>query len=117
MYTGNSDIINQLKREILPLEGLRSVSSGRANDLGLGFMSDSFPQGTLPLGAVHEFISEGPESGAATLGFTAGLLSGMMKTGGVTIWIGSSPHIFPPALKAFGIHPEHILFIHLRKEK
>ena len=40
-----------------------------------------------------------------------------MRKGGVAIWITSSQMIFPPALKAFGIEPDKIIFIHLKKEK
>jgi protein ImuA len=69
------------------------------------------------LGAIHEFISVGPESAAATAGFISGLLSPLMKRGGASIWIGSSRTIFPPALKLFGIEPSHIIFIDLQKER
>ncbi len=40
-----------------------------------------------------------------------------MKKGGASIWINPSQTIFPPALKSFGIAPERIIFIELRKEK
>jgi protein ImuA len=117
MFAKKTDIFTRLKREILPLEGFRSAIPGSVMDLGLGFMEEAFPNGSFPLGAVHELISEGAESIAATAGFISGLLGGLMKNGGAAVWIGSSRILFPPALKAFGIHPDQIVFIDLQKER
>jgi protein ImuA len=117
MPSVKNDIITQLKREILPLQGLRSPRPGSATDLGLGFMGDAFPDGHFPLGAVHELISEGAEALASTSGFICGLLSGLMKSGGIAIWIGSSRILFPPALKAFGVRPDQIIFVDLQRDR
>ena len=97
MFAKKTDIFTRLKREILPLEGFRSAMPESVMDLGLGFMEEAFPNGSFPLGAVHELISEGAESTAATTGFISGLLGGLMKNGGAAVWIGSSPILFPPA--------------------
>jgi protein ImuA len=117
MISAKSDIITSLKREILPLEGIRVIRSGDELNLGLGAINEVFPQRNFPLGAVHEFISGGVESSASTAGFITGLLSGLMKKGAAAIWIGSSRTIFPPALKMFGIEPERIIFIDLHNER
>jgi protein ImuA len=117
MIAKKTDIITRLKMDILPLEGLRSILPGETLDLGLGFMEDAFPHRSFPLGAVHEFVSEGPESAASTAGFISALLASLMKNGAVAVWIGSSKTIFPPALKMFGIHPERVVFIDLLKER
>ena len=117
MITAKTDIITRLKMEILPLEGLRMSMAGEALDAGLGPMNQAFPQGSFPLAAIHEFISNGPESAAATSGFISALVSPLMKKGGAVIWIGSSGTIFPPALQQFGIEPDRIIFIDLQKEK
>jgi len=103
--------------DILPLQGLKMSIAGEAPDTGLGPMNQAFPQGSFPLGAIHEFISSGPESAAATGGFISALVSPLMKKGGTGIWIGSSGKIFPPALQQFGIEPSRIIFIDLQKEK
>lgn len=117
MIGAKSDIISRLKREILPLEGLRAIHAGDELNLGLGAINAAFPQRSFPLGAVHEFISAGVESLASTAGFITGLLSGLMKNGAAAIWIGSSGTIFPPALKMFDIEPERIIFIDLHNER
>jgi protein ImuA len=117
MLADKSDIINRLKREIFLLGGLGFQPPNSVIDLKLGFMANAFPQGCFPLGAVHELISEGPEDAASTAGFTAALVSGLMKNGGAAVWIGQSPILFPPALKSFGIRPDQLIFIVLKKEK
>jgi protein ImuA len=117
MLSPKSDIITRLRREILPLEGLHASKNNAVSDPGLGFMAESFPRGIFPLGAVHELISEKRESAASTAGFVAGILSRLMKTGNAAAWIGGSRMLFPPALKAFGIAPDQIIFIELKKEK
>jgi protein ImuA len=116
MITAKTDIITRLKMDILPLEGFRMSMAGEALDAGLGPMNRAFPQGSFPLAAIHEFISSGPESAAATTGFISALASPLIKKGGAGIWIGSSGKIFPPALQQFGIEPSRIIFIDLQKE-
>ena len=117
MLAAKSDIIRRLKREILPLEGLGNNRSGTAMELGLEFMSDAFPEGRFPLGGVHEMISNGAEAAASTSGFATGILGGLMKNGGAAVWIGKSPILFPPALKTFGIPPDQVIFVNLKKDK
>jgi protein ImuA len=117
IMTAKTDIITRLKMDILPLEGLKMSIAGEVPDAGLGPMNQAFPRGSFPLGAIHEFISSGPESAAATGGFISALVSPLMKKGGAGIWIGSSGKIFPPALQQFGIDPARIIFIDLKKEK
>jgi protein ImuA len=116
MTPNKKDIIARLKREILPMEGLIPVCRRSDQGFGLGLLNQAFPFGSFPLGAVHEFISEGHESAAATTGFVSVLLGGLMKNGGAAVWIGSSETVFPPALKTFGIEPERVLFIDLHRE-
>jgi len=44
-------------------------------------------------------------------------MAAFMRKGGASVWIGSAGKLFPPALKIFGIEPDKIIFIDLRKEK
>jgi protein ImuA len=117
MLAEKKDIITHLKMEILHLEGHRSPVPGSSLDFGPGFMEEAFPSGSFPLGSVHEMISEGAETAASTAGFISGILAGLIKNGGAAIWIASSRTIFPPALKAFGMNPDQIIFVDLLKEK
>lgn len=117
MTGSKADIIAQLQRDILPLQGFKTISKNLALDAGLGPIKNAFPNASFPLGAIHEFISNSMEDAAATSGFVTGLVSSMMQSNGALIWISASRTIFPPALKSFGISPDRIIFIDLHKEK
>lgn len=83
----------------------------------LGSMLDSFPNRSFPLGAVHEFLSEGVEDAAATSGFVGALISSLMKAKGTGIWISASRQLFPPSLKMIGLNPERFVFLDLKNER
>ena len=111
-----NDIVAELQSDILRIQGFKPTSFKKLCG-GLGPIKDAFPNGIFPLGAVHEFLAECSEDSAATSGFIAGLLAPLMSNRGSSLWISSSPKIFPPALKNFGLEPDRIIFIHLRKEQ
>ena len=117
MQGRNIDIIAQLKKDILPLQGIKSVKPEERNDLGLGPITSAFPNSQFPLGAVHEFCCDQKENTAATAGFISGILSRLMNDTGISIWVRTVKTIFPPALKTFGIDAENIIFIDLKNEK
>ena len=112
-----SNIIAQLERDILPLQGLKSLSTD--NDIKIGFLAieHAFPNATFPVGCTHEFLYTSEEDIAPTTGFIAVLLSKLTQFDGATIWISSSRTVFPPALKRFGVEPHNIIFIDLQNEK
>ncbi len=117
MVRTQADIIAQLQKDILPLQGFkRTLKAGTLNALPYA-IKNAFPNAEFPLGSVHEFINSGREDAVSTCGFVSGVLASIMKSGGVCIWISSAKTIFPPALKSFGIPPEKIIFIDLKKEK
>jgi protein ImuA len=117
MTAEKANIIQRLQREILPLQGFRPKLVSADLDVGLGQIKNAFPGASFPLGAVHEFIYTGEENAAATGGFVAGILGSLMKNNGVAIWISAAAKIFPPALRSFGISPDKIVFINIKKEK
>lgn len=112
-----ADIIAQLQREILPLQGFKPIAFANRSDFGLGPIKYAFPNDSFPIGAIHEFICSGSETAAATSGFIAGIVSSMMKGGGVSVWISNTRTIFPPSLKSFGIEPDKIIFVNIQKHK
>jgi protein ImuA len=99
------------------MQGFKMPAAGTDLDIGLGPVAAAFPNNSFPQGAVHEFISDGPEAAAATSGFVNCLLGGLMKGGKVCVWISGARSIFPPALKVFGVAPEQIIFIDLPRRK
>ena len=117
MTATKADIIAQLQRDILPLQGFRESERNAGLDAGLGPIKYAFPNASFPLGAVHEFISNSLEDQAATGGFVAGVIAELLRNNGTLIWISASRTIFPPALKTFGIAPDKIIFIDLQNEK
>jgi protein ImuA len=117
MNTAKENSIAQLKKEILILEGFKSTGNAVALDGIPVAIKNAFPNAAFPLGAVHEFIAAGAEDAAATTGFITGILSSIMRSAGASIWISGSQSIFPPALKSFGIRPDKLIFIHLKKER
>jgi len=56
MVTSKADIIAQLRRDLLPLQGFKPVS-GTNENVGLGQINYSFLNASFPVGAMHEFIS------------------------------------------------------------
>jgi protein ImuA len=115
--SGKSDIIQQLQRDILSLQGFKPPKGGEAADFGLGPINTAFPNGQFPTGAVHEVISETAESAAASAAFVSGLLGTLMRSGGAGLWIGNGRKTFPMALTNFGIEPDRIVFVDLRHQK
>jgi len=111
------NIIDQLKKDILPLQGYSPVHSGLQCETGLGPILQSFPQKKFPLGAIHECLVEDRETAAATAGFITGLAGTLMGPQGVSVWISAAPKIFPSALSFFNINPGHLIFIEIQKQK
>jgi protein ImuA len=117
MPPSKQEIMAQLQKDILPLQGFKPPATGRATSMGLGPVEAAFPTGSFPTGAVHEWISTDGEQAAATQGFLAGLLGKLLLQGGACVWISTARTLFPPALTAFGVSAERVIFIDLRKEK
>lgn len=111
------DVIARLQKDILRWQGFKPASAEVAGGIGLGPAEAAFPGGVFPEGVLHEFVSAGPEYTAASSGFIAGILNTLMRQGGACLWIGVSPVIFPPGLKAFGVDPDRVIFIDLKREK
>ncbi len=117
MANTKANIIAQLQKEILPLQGYKPAANNVCFDAGLGVIKYAFPTASFPLGAVHEFLCNSAEDASASSGFIAGILSSIMHGSGAALWISSSQLIFPPALKTFGIEPDKIIFVNVAKEK
>ena len=110
------DIINQLQKDILLLQGFKPPT-GATQTIGLGPVEAAFPNGIFPVGTIHEFLTTKPEDAAASGGFVGGILKSLMKQGGACLWISMSRSLFPPALKAFGVEPDKVIFVDLKRER
>jgi protein ImuA len=116
MKPDRSDILHQLQREILALGGMPVPTKENELPDALSFLKEHFPHGTLPTGAMHEFMGSTPEDGAATLGFIAALMSSCLPSSGAVAWISNESTIHPPSLSHYRLSPHHVLFIHPARE-
>lgn len=108
--------VAQLQQDILALQGFKPPPVGVTDDVILGSILHAFPNAVFPRTGVHEFTCESAEEAAASSGFVSGLISSLSKKVTSLVWIASSPPIFPLALKFFGLRPEQIVFLRVRKE-
>ena len=109
-------IISTLRSQILTMEGFRSHNMSTVS-AGLGPILQAFPNKTFPLGAVHEFLSDGIENSTATVGFACGILGHVLGENGTGVWLCHGPRtVYPPALRSFGIDPDRIIFIEVKNE-
>jgi protein ImuA len=116
MGAGRADIIKQLQNEILQLQGQKAGEAEASKQLGLGPIECAFPGEIFQRGAIHEFVSETPESAACANAFIS-VLSARLAGSSCCMWIGDRCTVFPPALKQFGLEPHRILFVNAAKHK
>lgn len=117
MTHGNkSDIISQLRKDMLLWEGYKAPDAGGESIVQLGAVNAAFPNNTFPIGAIHEMLCPLPEQAAATCGFVAGILSALVQQG-VCLWISASRKLFPPSLTVYQANPDHVIFIDVPREK
>ncbi|MBZ4189451.1 Error-prone repair protein ImuA [Niabella sp. 3A5MI-3] len=112
----NRILFQQLQEQLLQLQGLRAPVDTEQQDMGLGIINRSFPHRSFPLSAVHELVSSTLQEAAATTGFMAGLLGTLMQRG-ACLWVSRHRKIFPPALNAFGIIPDQVIFAEVPDDK
>lgn len=111
-----SMLIADLQHQILQWQGFKQIDK-KDYSVGLGELEKAFPGHVFPVGTLHEFMSESNEEEAASSGFISGLLSFLMKKGGVGLWISSSSQLFAPSIKSFGVDPDRIIFVQMEKQK
>ena len=116
MPTDKAHILAQLQKEILPLQGLKANTINNPVDVGFGKIRYAFPNHQFPLGAIHEFICQNREQASVSGGFASALVSALISNH-AALWISSSRHTYPPALKMFGLQPHHVVFINVERKK
>jgi len=116
MQINKAHIIKNLKEHILFLQRFKRPADNSIK-VSLGSIDNSFPDHNFPVAATHEFLVDREENFSATSGFVSHIISELMKRNGICIWIKSSANVFPPALKLFGVDPDKIVFIHVKRQK
>ena len=117
MINVKANIIAQLKKELLPLQGYKGMARSDALDEKLGNLKNAFPGNCFPLAAIHEFVLNDNMNAAASNGFIAALLAPLIKTETSVLWICNEQPIFPVALHSFGIYPQKIIFVKVNSSK
>jgi protein ImuA len=112
-----TEIIRQLQKDVLSLQGFKAACGEQRLQTGLGLIEKAFPYERFPTGAIHELLSYAPEQAAATNGFLSALAGRFLQAGGHCLWVGTKRTVFPPALAFFGIAPEQVIFIDTVREK
>lgn len=110
-------VLEQLRKQILTIEGNRQIGDSDLVPIGLGEIESAFPGRVFQQGAVHELISASAGDAACTNGFIAVILGKLMHQGGTCLWVGARRDVFPPALTAFGVDPERVIFVDTTKAK
>ena len=98
------------------MEGFKPYD-GSCVDMGLGEIEQALPNKSFPLGTVHEVLSTGITDAAAASAFVACLLAPLIQAHGVAFWISSSRKVSPLALTQFGIRPDSVIFVDLKRER
>src|SRR5690554_5675951 len=112
-----SELIRQLKAEIIALEKFPMPKPVQQVSVGLEAIESSFSGNSFPVGVVHELISGDRRGAASTNGFIAGPLGGLMRKNDYCLWISKQRTLFPPGLKSFGVEPDRFIFIDIKREK
>jgi len=116
MQADKQSIINQLRKEILLLEGFKPLAADVNRISGLRAIEAAFPNETFPTGTIHEFVAAGEQS-SACLGFMSALLASLMQENGICLWISTSRALFPISLLSLGVAPDRIIFIDVERER
>ena len=110
-----SDIRLQLQQDIMRMEGFRAASGVLASS-ALGPLQQAFPAGVFPLATVHEFMCSDLVTLAASSAFISALISPLVMQGGTIIWVSADRKLFPPSLAMFGLRPDNVLFVDVKKK-
>jgi len=116
MQEDKRETVNRLKQSLLQWQGI-DPRDYQVDRIGLGLLEEVFPGGMFPTFGIHEFISKAWEETAAACGFIGVLLGRLMAREGVCLWVSTSKLVFPPALQAFGVATERILFVEVDREQ
>ena len=112
-----ADVLASLRDEIRKIEGFKTATATASMHFGITELDNAFPDKCLPLGTTHEFISDSPESSAATASFIAAILSKVVQNNATVLWVSKSKTLYAPGLLPFGITPDRIVFIHVSRDK
>jgi protein ImuA len=110
MQNSKANIIAQLKQDILLLSGTKQPTS-IVHSKKLSFFTESMPNGSFPLGAVHEFLYSNQQDKTASFGFISALQTTLFPPTAIVVWVTKNNFIYPPGLALLKLKPQQIIFI------
>jgi protein ImuA len=108
------NIVSALRAQILRLEGFRTDHRHSSPALKADPIQCAFPGGVFATGCTHEFLLTEAENFSATGAFVSAIIPLWVKPDGVIVWISSDQHVMPTSLPAFGVKPDHVVFVQAR---
>jgi protein ImuA len=109
-------LLDKLRTDILLMQGFITPKEG-APLVNMGRLTEAFPHGVFPTGAIHEFITSSAENAAATSAFATAIAASLSGKTRPCIWIYKNKLVFPPSLIGYGVNPEQVIFVKVRGEK
>ena len=113
--------LEALRMHVRALEGhhLETSEGGRFLPFPDRRLNAPLPKGGLPLGALHEFVSDGLEAelSPAVTAFAATAAAMISRAReGYVLWASSRADCYAPGLVRFGLDPARIVWIECRKD-
>lgn len=103
------DMVEQLRGRIRSVEKSRRGPGETALSTGWPPLDGLLPGGGLRRGALVEWLAAGPGSGAALLAWRAAQLAA--QEGGAIVVLDRRREVYPPALAAWGVDLERVIFV------
>lgn len=105
------DVIDQLAREVRKLESSgRTLGQQVAMSTGCEVMDACLPHHGYVPGSIIEYLRVAPGCGASYLAFAAAA-EAMKQTSGFVVLVDIDQHFYPPALQAYGMDLEKVIFV------
>jgi len=114
-----TDPLASLRQQIQRLErsdgSLTQKEAPAVLPFGVAALDDAWPDGGLPLAALHEAVAaRSPADFAAATAFVASIAGRLAKP---VLWCARSASLYGPGLASVGVEPQRLLIARLRKDK
>lgn len=111
----DATILKQLKAKIRQLEGTGVCGGRPALSLGCPGLDTALAACGFPHNALHEVAPDSPRDEVAACGFLAVVLARLAQTKPV-LWITRDGDCYPPGLLTYGLRPETVTFVRVRRD-
>ncbi|MEI6559768.1 MAG: hypothetical protein WCO00_15295 [Rhodospirillaceae bacterium] len=109
-------LLAELRQRVARLEGGSGRDRTGVLALGVPELDGHLPGGGLARGCLHEIAGTAPGDDGAAIGFAALVLSRLAGATGRVIWLTRRQDLYPPGLAAFGLTPEPLILVTVRRD-